>query len=72
MQRVEPPKTSRKGRAHEDPGQRSPVPSVDRLAYFVMPWALLAFVFAVNLVIVSMIQTGPHQNIPVGGLPAFT
>jgi hypothetical protein len=44
---------------------------VDRLAYIVMPWALLAFVFAINVVVVSMIQTGPHQSVPVGGLASF-
>jgi hypothetical protein len=44
---------------------------LDRLAYFVMPWAILAFVFAVNLVIVGVIPKGPNQNVPVGGLASF-
>jgi hypothetical protein len=44
---------------------------LDPFAYFVMPWALLAFVFVVNLVIVGVIPKGPNQNIPVGGLSSF-
>lgn len=44
---------------------------VDRLTYIVLPWVLLAFVFAVNLIIVAMITTGPNQSVPVGGLSSF-
>jgi hypothetical protein len=44
---------------------------VDRLTYIVLPWALLAFVFAVNLVIVAMITTGTNRSVPVGGLSSF-
>ncbi len=44
---------------------------VDRIPYVVMPWALLAFVFVVNLVIVGLISTGPNQSVPVGGLASF-
>jgi hypothetical protein len=44
---------------------------VDRVPYVVMPWSLLAFVFAVNLVVVGVIPTGPNQNVPVGGLASF-
>ncbi len=44
---------------------------VDRLTYIVLPWALLAFVFAVNLIIVASITTGPNQSVPVGGLASF-
>jgi hypothetical protein len=44
---------------------------VDRFTYVVMPWAVLAFVFAVNLVIVGLIPTSPNQNVPVGGLSSF-
>jgi hypothetical protein len=43
----------------------------DRLTYVVLPWALLAFVFAVNLVIVAMITTGTKESVPVGGLSSF-
>ena len=44
---------------------------VDRLTSIVMPWAVLAFVFAINLVIVGLIPTSPNQNVPVGGLSSF-
>jgi hypothetical protein len=44
---------------------------VDRLTYIIMPWTVLTFVFAVNLVIVGVITTGPNQNVPVGGLSSF-
>src|SRR5262249_44962972 len=44
---------------------------VDRFTYIVLPWALLAFVFGVNLVIVGTIPKDPHQNIPVGGLSSL-
>ena len=44
---------------------------VDRFTYIVVPWALLAFVFAVNLIIVDMIPTKPNQSVPVGGLSSF-
>ena len=44
---------------------------VDRFTYIVLPWALLAFVFVVNLVIVASIPTKPNQNVPVGGLSSF-
>ena len=45
---------------------------VDRFTYIVVPWALLAFVFPVNLIIVDMIPTKPNQHVPVGGLSAST
>jgi hypothetical protein len=44
---------------------------VDRFTYIVMPWGLLAFVFAINLVIAAAIPTKPRQDVPVGGLASF-
>jgi hypothetical protein len=44
---------------------------VDRFTYIVVPWALLAFIFEVNLIIVGTIPQHPNQNVPVGGLSSF-
>ncbi len=44
---------------------------VDRILYVVMPWALLAFVLAINLVIAGLITTGPKHYLSVGGLASF-
>ena len=44
---------------------------VDRILYVVMPWALLAFVFAINLVIAGLITTGPKHGLSAAGLVSF-
>ncbi|MBO0692013.1 MAG: hypothetical protein J2P58_03855 [Acidimicrobiaceae bacterium] len=44
---------------------------VDRTAYIIWPWGLLAFVFAVDLVIAGVIPKNPDESVPVGGLASF-
>lgn len=44
---------------------------VDRVTYIVMPWALLALVFVVNLIIAGIVPKAPHHSIYVGGLASI-
>ena len=41
---------------------------VDCFTCIVMPWALMTFVFAVNLVTAAVVSTSPKQEVPMGGL----
>lgn len=44
---------------------------VDRFAYIVLPWGLLAFVFAANLIIAAVIPRNANETLPVGGLASI-
>src|ERR1700728_5253857 len=44
---------------------------VQRVNYLVLPWAILAFVFAVDVVILEMIPAGHSAHRYVGGLASI-
>ncbi len=44
---------------------------VDRLTYLGLPWAILAFVFVINVIIAAAIPVSASTEIHVGGLASF-